>query len=104
MKIVENNVLRILMLTMGTIFFGLGILGLILPVLPGGIFLIVSAACFLRSSEKFYYGLLHHKFLGKFVKDYAEKGVISSRLKIIVAIALILPIVSSIILYSLKLP
>jgi uncharacterized membrane protein YbaN (DUF454 family) len=102
LKIVENKALRLLLLTIGSISFVLGILGLILPVMPGGIFLMVSAACFLRSSEKLYQGLLHHKFFGRFVKEYAETGVISPKLKLIGALTLIMPVVSTIVLYSVK--
>jgi len=102
MKIVENQALRILLLTTGAFAFVLGIIGLVLPVMPGGIFLIISAACFLRSSEKLYHSLLNHKLFGRFVKDYAENGTISPQLKMIAAVTLIMPVISSIIIFSIK--
>jgi uncharacterized protein len=91
---VKNSTLRVLLLITGSIFLGLGIAGLLLPVLPGSVFLVLAAVCFIRSSEKMYYGLINHKFLGKFVKDYSEKGVISLKLKLIAIFTLIMPIVS----------
>jgi uncharacterized membrane protein YbaN (DUF454 family) len=101
-KIVNNPALRILFLISGSISLILGIIGLIMPVMPGAVFLVVAAACFVRSSEKMYQALLNNKFLGKFVRDYAEKGIISPQLKIIGAITLVMPVISSIVIFSLK--
>src|SRR5688500_10880380 len=102
MKIVDNIALRVILQITGAIFFILGIMGLLLPVIPGGIFLIIAAACFIRSSEKMYQALLNHKFLGRFVKDYAENGVITPKLKFVALLTLIMPVVSSIFLYTFK--
>lgn len=60
----------------GHIFLIIGVAGLFLPVIPGTMFLLASAACYFEGSEKFYNWLLNHKFLGKYVKPYREgKGI-----------------------------
>lgn len=55
---------------------GLGILGIFLPLLPTTPFLLIAAACYIRSSEKFYNWLINNKWLGNYIKNYLEgKGV-----------------------------
>ena len=55
---------------------GLGILGIFLPLLPTTPFLLIAAACYIRSSEKFYNWLINNKWLGNYIKNYIEgKGV-----------------------------
>ena len=49
----------------GFFFLGLGIAGYILPGLPGTVFLILAASCFLRSNEKMYRWVTEHKVFGK---------------------------------------
>jgi uncharacterized membrane protein YbaN (DUF454 family) len=68
--------LRILLLVVGFISLALGIVGVLLPVLPTTPFLLLSAACFANSSEKFYNWLLNNKIFGTYIRDYREgKGV-----------------------------
>lgn len=60
----------------GTFFVGLGIVGIFFPVLPTTPFLLLAAACYARSSEKFYHWLLNHRWFGKYIQTYREgKGI-----------------------------
>ena len=64
------------MIITGSFFMGLGILGIFLPLLPTTPFLLIAAACYIRSSEKFYNWLINNKWLGNYIKNYIEgKGV-----------------------------
>lgn len=55
---------------------GLGILGIFLPLLPTTPLLLLAAACYARSSERFYNWLLYNKWFGNYVRNYQErKGV-----------------------------
>ncbi|OGU35270.1 MAG: hypothetical protein A2068_00635 [Ignavibacteria bacterium GWB2_35_6b] len=85
-KYSSNKFLRIILIICGWIFVGLGIIGIFLPVMPTTIFLILAAACFARSSEKFYYQLLNNKYLGKYIKDYMEQRGMPLRAKIVAII------------------
>ena len=65
----------------GLLSLGLGILGIILPVLPTTPFLLLSAACFARGSERFYNWLLAHPWFGQSIRDYREGGGIRRSVK-----------------------
>ena len=56
----------------GTISLGLGIIGLILPVLPTTPFILLSSWCYYRGSERFHDWLINHPYLGKIVKEYSD--------------------------------
>ena len=67
---------RILLIIAGTLSLGLGILGIFVPVLPTTPFLLLAAACYARSSQRFYDWLLHNKWFGNYIRNYLEgKGV-----------------------------
>lgn len=62
--------IRYLLLALGILSLALGSIGLFVPVLPTTPFLLVSAFCFLRSSQRLYDWLLHHKIFGVFIYNY----------------------------------
>lgn len=74
--------LKTLLIIAGFIAVGLGILGMFLPVLPTTPFLLLAAACFAKSSEKFYNWLLNNKWFGTYIKNYREGNGISLEIKI----------------------
>ena len=77
-----------ILIVVGTLSTGLGILGIFLPLLPTTPFLLLAAACYIRSSKKLYNWLLSNRFFGKYIRDYREKKAIPLKIKIL-AIALI---------------
>ena len=56
--------MKALLVTVGTLSVGLGVLGIFLPLLPTTVFLLLAAACYARSSERFYQWLVNHRWLG----------------------------------------
>jgi hypothetical protein len=75
-RIHQNHWVRRAFIVAGTIFIGLGVLGIFLPVLPTTPFLLLAAACYARSSEKFYHWLLSHRWFSGYIRHYREgKGV-----------------------------
>jgi hypothetical protein len=56
----------------GVASVGLGILGIFVPVLPTTPFLLLAAACFVRSSDRLYRWLLGNRLFGKYIRRYRE--------------------------------
>lgn len=69
--------MRTLWLALGLIFLALGLVGVVLPVLPTTPFLLVSAACFAKSSPRLHRWLLDHPTLGPPIRNWEEYGAIS---------------------------
>ena len=57
----------------GHAFVGLGIIGVLLPLMPTTVFLLLAATCYARSSPRFYHWLLHNRYFGSYIKNYKEK-------------------------------
>lgn len=76
MNIVTNPVIRLLLIIAGSISLALGIIGIIVPLLPTTPFLLLAAACYSRSSERFYFWLMTNKWFGTYIRNYSlGKGV-----------------------------
>lgn len=88
MKKVESKLVRILLMISGTIFLILGIIGLILPVMPGTVFLILATACYIRSSEKMYLWLINNRWFGKYARLYLEERSMPLKAKIIASLSM----------------
>lgn len=69
--------MRALWLGLGGIFLGLGLLGVVLPVLPTTPFLLLAAGCFARSSPRLHRWLLAHPVFGPPIRNWEENGAIS---------------------------
>jgi uncharacterized membrane protein YbaN (DUF454 family) len=75
--------LRALLTLLGFLFVGLAALGVALPGLPTTPFLLLAAACFARSSERFYGWLLGNRVFGPMIRDWRETRSMSRRSKAI---------------------
>lgn len=68
----RNPLLRGVLIAVGWLSVVLGVIGIFLPVLPTTPFLLLAAACFMRSSRRFYLWLVNHRHLGPWIRDYLE--------------------------------
>lgn len=78
----KQNTVRLLYIIAGTLSLIIGIVGIVLPVLPTTPFLLLSAACYYRGSEKLHSWLIQSKLFGPTIRDFEEKGGMKQSTKI----------------------
>lgn len=74
---------RVVLNIFGTIFLGLAVLGIFLPLLPATPFLLLASACYVRGSQTLHNWLLTHKYLGPYISNIKDKRGMPLRAKII---------------------
>ena len=79
---------RLLFITFGLVFLGLGIIGFVLPGMPGTIWLIIAAALFVRSSDRLYNVVVKNRLFGRQVRDFLETGAMPLRAKVISVVSI----------------
>ena len=67
---------------LGFLFLALAGLGLLLPILPGTPFLLLSAWFFARSSERWHRWLLDSQLFGPMIHNWEQNRCISCRVKV----------------------
>lgn len=72
-----------LCLIAGFISFGLGIIGIFLPVMPTAPFIIAAAFFFSKGSKKWHHWLVTHPRWGSLILDWESHGVIRKKHKIL---------------------
>jgi uncharacterized membrane protein YbaN (DUF454 family) len=74
---------RLVYFGLGWFFFGLGVLGAILPVLPTTPFMLLAAWGFSRSSPRFERWLLEHRWFGPSIVRWRAHRVVPLRVKLV---------------------
>jgi uncharacterized membrane protein YbaN (DUF454 family) len=75
---------------LGFLFLGLALLGILLPILPGTPFLLLSAWFFARSSEKWHQRLLKSELFGPLINNWEQNRCISGRTKAVAMVSMLL--------------
>ena len=73
--------MRLLWFISGLLSLGIGVLGIVVPLLPTVPLILLAAFCFARSSERLHTWLLSHPRFGPMIDDWNERGAISPRVK-----------------------
>lgn len=66
----RDKLVRAALIAAGSLSVGLGVLGIVLPVLPTTPFLLLAAACYLRSSRALHRWLLTNRVFGEYIRRY----------------------------------
>ncbi|MFW6020315.1 MAG: YbaN family protein [Bacteroidales bacterium] len=64
---------KFILIFWGTISLILGIIGILVPGLPTTPFLLLTAALYLKGSERLYNRLINNRYLGGYIKNYYEQ-------------------------------
>jgi uncharacterized membrane protein YbaN (DUF454 family) len=78
--------LRPLYLVAGLLSLGIGIVGIVLPLVPTTPLILLSAYCFARSSDRLHAWLVGHPRLGRYVSDFEAGRGIPRRAKIMAVV------------------
>lgn len=77
----RSGLSRFLWLILGLLFVAIGLIGVVVPGLPTTPLMILAAACFAKSSQRFYDWVITNKMFGHHVKNYREGRGIPARSK-----------------------
>lgn len=80
--------MKAFLFAVGIVAVVLGVLGIFLPLLPTTPFLLLAAACFVRSSGRLYRWLLNHRQLGQYIRQYQSGEGIPLKGKVYTIVAL----------------
>jgi uncharacterized protein len=78
----DSRAMRVLFIVLGFSFVGVGVAGVVLPVLPATPFFLLAAACFARASERFYNWLLNNPAVGPAIQEWRRYRSIRYRTKL----------------------
>jgi hypothetical protein len=83
---------KTILIVAGTISLVLGILGIIIPGLPTTPFLLLTAALYLRSSERLYQKFTENRIFGRYIRKYRmyEGMTLKSKIKAILVMWLMI--------------
>ena len=71
-----------LLMSLGILATTVGLIGVVVPLLPTTPFLLLAAACFVRSSDTLYGRLTSNRLFGGFIRDYREQRGVSACAKL----------------------
>lgn len=74
--------MKIILMILGTLSFGLAVVGIFLPLLPTTPLLLLSAALWLKSSDRLYQWLINHRIFGEYIRNFRIHRAIPLRVKI----------------------
>lgn len=79
-----NRFKKFIYVTAGLIAFGLGAIGVVLPVLPTTPFLLLASFCFVRGSERFNNWFINTKIYKKHLETFVKERSMTLKQKIVI--------------------
>ncbi len=98
--VVQNPVLRWILITFGWVLVAIGIIGVFIPVLPTTVFLIGAVWAFTRSSRRFQKWLWYHPTFGTPLQDWYAFRVIPIKAKILAVFMMMLSVTIMVFFYQ----
>ena len=72
---------RVIFFVLGFLFLGIGIVGIVLPLIPTTGPLLLATAFFANSSRKFHDWLVNHRVFGTYIRNYRDRKGMTARHK-----------------------
>ena len=76
-----KKIIRAIYLVLAFLFLGIGIAGIVLPILPTTPFLLLTAALFAKSSERFYKWFVSTKLYDKYIDQALNRKAMTKETK-----------------------
>lgn len=73
---------NLLFITIGIIFMGVGMVGVVLPILPTTPFLILASVCFVKGSDRFDMWFRNTKIYKDYAEDFVNERAMTLKRKI----------------------
>ena len=77
-----------MLISAGVVSVVLATVGIFVPLLPTTPFLLLAAACFIRSSDRLYRWLTSNRYLGPYIKNYRDYKAVTRFTKVMTLILL----------------
>ena|SRR3989338_7713737 len=79
---------KLAFLILGHLFFVLGVVAVLLPLIPSTPFFLLAVSCYAKGSERFHRTILNNRFVGPSIRDWQEHKSISPRAKFAAVVSL----------------
>jgi uncharacterized membrane protein YbaN (DUF454 family) len=100
----RGAVVRLLWIAAGTVFLAVGVAGVVLPLMPGTVFLLLASLCYLRGSRRLHDWLVGHPVLGHHVKVMTGEVAMPRRAKVVAIGSMWAAVTLSVVLAARSLP
>lgn len=75
------NLLRPVLILLGTISLVIGLVGIVVPGLPTTPFLLLTAGLYLKGSKRLHQKLINNPYVGKYILDYQSRKGLTKKQK-----------------------
>jgi uncharacterized membrane protein YbaN (DUF454 family) len=96
LPVARSFLTRIVFVVLGLLFLGIGILGYIVPGLPGTLFLLVAAWFFSMSHPRLYRWMMTNRWFGRTLSDYRNGLGIPRKIKLVAVAAIVISVTASV--------
>ncbi len=79
---------RGLLIAAGTVLVGIGVLGIFLPLLPTTPFVLLAAACYVRSSPRLHHWVSNNRWTGPYIRNFRHGRGMPRRAKVTTVVLL----------------
>lgn len=82
----RSKLVKFIYLTVGLVFLGIGLLGIVLPVLPTTPFLLITTYCFAKGSSRFHHWFCNTHIYQKYIENYIKERAMTLKAKLSILI------------------